>query len=78
MDGNDDITWEQIYADIDTILNGGRLENQEESRRRARIIRLKWDPDESADECEVDSGPGEIPVQPIPSASGRDRRHLFR
>jgi hypothetical protein len=36
---NDDMTWERIYADIDTILNGGEPEypeksKQEESRRK--------------------------------------------
>jgi hypothetical protein len=75
---NDNITWERIYADIDNILNGGVLEYQEESRRKARVIRLKWDPDESADESEVNLRPGEIPGQSILKASGKNRRRLFR
>ena len=40
----EDITWKQIHADIDIILDGGKLD-----RGGARIIRLKWDfpdPDE--------------------------------
>jgi hypothetical protein len=75
---NDNITWERIYADIDNILNGGVLEYQEESRRKARVIRLKWDQDESADESEVNLRPGEIPGQSILKASGKNRRRLFR
>ena len=76
---NDDITWEGIYADIDTILNGGKPEYQEESsRQKGRVIRLKWDPDESADESEVSLTPGEIPGQPILKANRKDRRRLFR
>lgn len=77
MDGNDDMTWDQIYAEIDRILDDGKPESQEVSRKRARIIRLKWDPDESADESEVNSGSGEVPVQTVLKASGRDRRHIF-
>jgi hypothetical protein len=81
--GNDGITWEGIYADIDTILNGGESEHKEEnkreeSRRKERVVRLQWDPDESADEDEFNLAPGEIPGQPILKASGKDRRRLFR
>ena len=75
---NDNITWERIYTDIDAILNGGVPEYQEESRRKARVIRLKWDPDESADESEVNLRPGEILGQSILKASGKNRRHMFR
>ena len=80
---NDNITWERIYAEIDTILNGGEPEypeksKQEESKRKARVIRLKWDPDESADESEINLRPGEIPGQSILKASGKNRRHMFR
>ena len=80
---NDNITWERIYAEIDTIQNGGEPEypeksKQEESKRKARVIRLKWDPDESADESEVNLRPGEILGQSILKASGKNRRHMFR
>ena len=80
---NGDVSWEQIYTDIDTILNGGEPEyqersKQEENRRKARIVRLKWNTDESAYEHEVNIGPGEIPGQIILKASGKDRRHMFR
>ena len=81
--GNDGITWEGIYADIDTILNNGEPEHQEENkqemnRRKGRVVKLQWDPDESADEDEFYLAPGEIPGQPILKASGKDRRRLFR
>jgi len=81
--GNDNITWEGIYGDIDTILNGGEPERQEEnkreeSKRKGRVIRLQWDSDEPADEDEFNMAPGEIPGQPILKASGKDRRRLFR
>lgn len=80
---NGDVSWEQIYAEIDTILNGGEPEYQEKSKqeengRKARIVRLKWDPDESADEDEILLAPGEKPGQLILKASGKDRRHMFR
>jgi hypothetical protein len=75
---NDDITWEGIYDDIDAILNGGKPEYQEENRRNARIIRLKWDPDESADAREINLDPGEISGQPILKVSGKGRRHMFQ
>jgi hypothetical protein len=80
---NGDVSWEQIYADIDTILNGGEPEYQEKSKQeengqKVRIVRLKWDPDESAYEHEVNLDPGEIPGQPILNASGKDRRRMFR
>ena len=75
--------WERIYADIDTILSGSEPEypeksRQEESRRKARVVRLKWDPDESNDENVANLIPGEIPGQSILKASGKDRRHMFR
>jgi hypothetical protein len=81
--GNDSITWEGIYSDIDTILNGGEPEHQgenkrEESRRKGRVVRLQWDSDESDDEDELNMAPGEIPGQLILKASGKDRRRLFR
>ena len=61
-----DMTWDEIYACIDTILDGDRLEETE--GKRARIIRLKWDyPDEHEDVA--------LPVVPRPSSS-RDRRYL--
>jgi hypothetical protein len=76
---NDGITWEGIYADIDTLLNGGKPEYREESsRQKGRVIKLKWDPEESADESEVSLTPSEIPGQPILKANRKDRRSLFR
>ena len=80
---NDDMIWERIYANIDTILNGSEPEypekgKQEESKHKARILRLKWDPDESTDENVANLRPGEIPGQSILKASGKDRRHMFR
>jgi hypothetical protein len=80
---NGDVSWEQIYADIDIILNSGIPEYQEKSkqeeiRRKARIVRLKWKPDETAYGHEVNIDPGEIPGQIILKASGKDRRHMFR
>jgi hypothetical protein len=76
---NDGKTWEGIYSDIDTLLNDGEPEYREESiRQKARVLRLKWDPDESSDEDEYNFAPGETPGQPILKASGKDRRRLFR
>jgi len=79
---NGDVSWEQIYTDIDTILNSGKPEYHEKSkqeiRRKARIVRLKWNPDETAYEHEGNLDPGEILGQTILKASGKDRRHMFR
>jgi hypothetical protein len=75
---SDSITWERIYADIDTILNGGKPEIQEESMQKGRVVRLQWDPDEPVDKDEFYLAPGEIPGQPILKANGKDRRRLFR
>jgi hypothetical protein len=74
---NEDVSWDQIYYDIDTILNGCKPENHE-GRQKARIIRSNWSPDKSNENNEVYTAPGEIPAQPILLASARDRRHMFR
>ena len=74
---NDDASWEQIYHDIDTILNGGESENHEAGRRKPRIIRLNWNPNKSTDKSESYSAQGGMPPKPILIASARDRRHLF-
>jgi hypothetical protein len=74
----DSISWEQIYADIDTILNGDKPEYQDENVQKSRIVRLHWDPDETVDKDEFYLAPGEIPGQPILKANGKDRRRLFR
>ena len=63
---NDDASWEQIYHDIDTILNGGESENHEAGRRN-----------KSTDKSESYSAQGGMPPKPILIASARDRRHLF-
>lgn len=80
---NGDVSWEQIYADIDTILNSSIPEYQEKSKqeengRKGRIVRLEWNPDETTDKHEVNLDPGEILGQAILKASGKDRRHMFR
>lgn len=52
--------------------------NQQKPRRRARIIKLNWDPDEDEQHKEENCTPGETSAQPIMKASGRDRRKLWR
>ena len=56
---NDGITWEEICAYVDTLHNSGEPEYQQENRQKTRVVKLKWDPIESAAESEVSITPGE-------------------
>ena len=74
---HDEASWDQIYYDIDTILNDGTPENRE-GGRKARIITTNWKPKRSKNKTEDYTAPDEIPVPPILKASARDRRAMFR
>ena len=52
------------------------INDQKKPRNRARIIKLKWDPDED-NQREKESNSEETLTQPIMKASGRDRRKLW-
>jgi hypothetical protein len=52
--------------------------DQQKPRNRARIIKLKWDPEEDEQNNEDTITPSETSYQPIMKVSGRDRRKLWR